>query len=334
MQRLTPARLLLWLVGLGTVIALIAWQGFVEVAAATAVAGWGILWVSLVQLLPMMADTLGWRELVGRGTAVSLRRLFFARWIGESVNNLLPVARVGGDVLRAWLAHRQAGLPGSTASASVVADLTVTVVTQVVFTFFGLALLLSRGADGVLLQSAAIGAGVLFLMLLGLVTVQWAGFMGALRRLVQTPVLRLRWVRVVSDAQNVGAELREIYRRSGSLAASAFWHLAGWVAGTLEVWLGLWLLGHPVTLVDALILESLIQAVRSAAFFVPGALGVQEGGLILLGGFIGLPPETALALSLLKRIRELLFGVPGLLVWQVSELHRLFLRAVDADASS
>ena len=42
----------------------------------------------------------------------------------------------------------------------------------------------------------------------------------------------------------------------------------------------------------------------------------------------GLPPDVALALSLIKRIREFLVGVPGLLVWQTSELRRHFQRAV------
>ena len=70
-------------------------------------------------------------------------------------------------------------------------------------------------------------------------------------------------------------------------------------------------------------LESLIQAVRSAAFFMPGALGVQEGGLILLGAVVGLGPEVALALSLIKRIRELAVGLPALLAWQMIEGHRL-----------
>ncbi len=111
-----------------------------------------------------------------------------------------------------------------------------------------------------------------------------------------------------------------------------FWHLLGWIAGTLEIWAGLWLLGSPVTFLDALMLESLIQAVRGAAFFMPGALGVQEGGLILLGAVVGLTPQVALALSLIKRIRELLLGLPGLLSWQMHQLHGQFARVKDPTA--
>ncbi len=87
--------------------------------------------------------------------------------------------------------------------------------------------------------------------------------------------------------------------------------------GVGEVWLALSFLGHPVSLLSAMMLESLGQAVRAGAFAVPGALGVQEGGYVMLGRVLGLGPETALALSLAKRVRELLLGIPGLIAWQL-----------------
>ncbi len=52
---------------------------------------------------------------------------------------------------------------------------------------------------------------------------------------------------------------------------------------------------------------------------MPGGLGIQEGGLVLIGSQLGLTPELALALSLAKRARELLVGVPCLIVWQTGE---------------
>jgi len=103
-------------------------------------------------------------------------------------------------------------------------------------------------------------------------------------------------------------------------------HTSGWISGTAEVWLILFFLGHPVTLSEAFILESLGQAARSAGFMVPGGLGVQEGGLLLVGGQLGLTPELALSLSLVKRGRELLIGVPGLIAWQIVEGRGFWMR--------
>ncbi len=97
------------------------------------------------------------------------------------------------------------------------------------------------------------------------------------------------------------------------------WQVAGFVAGCWEPWLALRWLGHPVTFADALVLESLTQVARSVLFMVPAALGVQEAGLIGAGLLVGLGPDVALALSLAKRMREIVFGVPALVVWQWME---------------
>jgi uncharacterized membrane protein YbhN (UPF0104 family) len=88
---------------------------------------------------------------------------------------------------------------------------------------------------------------------------------------------------------------------------------------SLEIWLALYFLGARVTLVEAVVIESLIQAISSAAFFVPGGLGVQEGGFVLIGGALGLDPSTCLALAGARRIRDLLIFVPGLIAWQFAE---------------
>jgi uncharacterized membrane protein YbhN (UPF0104 family) len=98
-----------------------------------------------------------------------------------------------------------------------------------------------------------------------------------------------------------------------------FWQTLQNFATALEIWLALHFLGARVSLIEAFVIESLIQAVSSAAFFVPGGLGVQEGGFILLGGALGLSPATSLALAGARRIRDLLIFVPGLVAWQIAE---------------
>jgi hypothetical protein len=78
-----------------------------------------------------------------------------------------------------------------------------------------------------------------------------------------------------------------------------------------------------VTVAEALVIESLMQAVRGAAFAVPGALGAQEAGLILLCGVFQIPADQALALSLIKRAADLMIGMPSLVALQVLEGERL-----------
>ena len=59
------------------------------------------------------------------------------------------------------------------------------------------------------------------------------------------------------------------------------------------------------------------------AFFVPGALGVQETGLIITSSLIGLPADAAIALSLAKRFREIAIGLPALASWQWVEIRHI-----------
>ncbi len=91
--------------------------------------------------------------------------------------------------------------------------------------------------------------------------------------------------------------------------------MVSWLLGGVEICLALHFLGHDVGIAHGLIIESLGQALKAAGFAVPGALGVQEGGYIVICQLFGLSPEMAIALSLMKRLREVGLGVPALLAW-------------------
>ena len=78
---------------------------------------------------------------------------------------------------------------------------------------------------------------------------------------------------------------------------------------------------------DAVIIEAVVQAVSSSAFIVPGALGVQEGGFLAIGSVLGLAPDLALALALMRRARDILIFLPALVVWQAAAGKRAFSRA-------
>src|SRR5262249_29317497 len=101
-------------------------------------------------------------------------------------------------------------------------------------------------------------------------------------------------------------------------------HFIAWVLGGLESWLILLFMGVPLGIGPVLAIEALLCAARGAAFFVPAAIGIQEGAYVLLGGVFGLPMETALALSLIKRARDIALGLPSLLAWQGAEFGRIW----------
>jgi uncharacterized membrane protein YbhN (UPF0104 family) len=113
--------------------------------------------------------------------------------------------------------------------------------------------------------------------------------------------------------------------RARPTTIALWWRSVGWLAGTGEIWLIFYVLGHPISLLEATMYESLVQAVRSAAFFIPGGLGLQEGAFLTLAMTVGVGPELGLAAALVRRAREIGLGVPGLLALTLMEGRRVLL---------
>ncbi len=315
---------LLFFGGLALFTLLIGYHGLGDVAGALAVAGWGLLWVTLFHLVPLIINTAAWRRLLDGVSCPTFAVMVWARWIGESVNGLLPVAQVGGYLAKARLLTRR-GVPGPICVASVVVELTINVITQILFTGIGLGMLLTIG-DQTIFSAVLIGLGIMTMLIIGFCIAQQLGMFGGFVRILAHFGRDRDWHSLVGGATALDDAIRQIYSNRRSLIIAGLYRLCGWVAGAGEVWLALYFLGAPVSAKDALLLESLIQAVRASAFLIPGAIGVQEGGLLVLGNLIGLGPGLSLALSLTKRVRELLLGMPGLITWQALEGRQLWLR--------
>ncbi len=308
-----------FLFGAALFTALIVWFGVADILAVLVVVGWSVVLVSAFRFSLLVFDMLSWRALLRGADRKSLGQLFWIRWVADSVNTLLPVARIGGEFLRAHMLYRR-GVTGAVAGASVMADVTAGIFTQLVFSVVGVAVFASVVGGGAnTTRNLTLGLALFGIGLAGFYAIQRSGLFARMARLAEATMRGRDWRNLTGNAADFDAALAAVYRDRRAVTACCFWRIAGWIAGTAEVWLILFFLGHPVTLAEAFILESLGQAARSAGFMIPGGLGVQEGGLLLVGGQLGLTPELALGLSLVKRGRELLIGVPGLIAWQIVE---------------
>lgn len=320
------------LAGLGAIVALIAHEGFAEMGRVIAAAGWYILLVCAYHLVPTTSAGLGWRAAAASVRPAGPTWLFvYARTLREAVNGLLPVAQIGGDIAgaRALALH---GTPPVVAGASMLVDQTIELVAQIVFTLIGIIVLLLLGGGG-LAGWAGAGLAVAIAAVTAFALAQRHGmvllverFLGRLADHFDLPAL--------GALDNLHDTVMATYRNRGAMARSAAWHMATWFLDAGEMWITLWVLGAPVGFAEALVIESLGQAIRSAAFLMPGAYGIQEGGYMLLGTHFGLPPQIALAVSLIRRIRELLLGVPVMLFWQFVEAHRLSVADGGASAKA
>jgi putative membrane protein len=307
-----------WALSLGVLlfIGVLASQGLPAVVATLSAAGAGIIWVALFHLLPLALDAGALRVLFGAtGIRGSMRDALLARWASESANSLMPAGQLGGPVFAArHLAQR--GIALADAAGAVTVSTTLQTFAQIAFALFGVALLgahAGRFSASSLRTASLIASAFLGLQIAGFYWVQRRGLFSKLMRAVMKIAGKRDWSGWLLQAEAIDSAVGSAYSRPGPVAASFLLSAIGWLVGTGEVYLILVLIHHPVGWSDALLLESLGQAIRGAAFAIPGALGVQEGGYLLLGPVTGLPPDAALALSLAKRARELILGLPGVL---------------------
>jgi putative membrane protein len=301
------------LVGLAIVAGLVAMSGFTDIGRAILAAGWGILAVIALHFPQLVFSGLAWRSVVPVAQRPPAPVFVGLRLIREAVNALLPVAQIGGEFVAARLMARR-GIPLGAASASLTVDVTLEMLSQVLFTLLGLGLLVMVPQDQQLIRWIGRGVLVSLAVLAAFVLAQRHGLL----RLLESGLLRLarkrKWQRL-EDIAGLHQAIVSLYRSPRLLCLGAANHFVSWLLGSLEVMAALFVLGHPVGLRSALIIESLGQAFRSLGFAVPGALGVQEGGLILVCGLLGIGPQGAIELSLLKRVRELALGIPALAAW-------------------
>jgi len=306
-------------------------QGASQVGAAFATAGWAIIAVVVYHfVVPVFLDAVAWWVLFPRSDRLPLRKLFWMRWVGESVSTLVPSAAVGGDIVRARLAAIN-GVPLPISAGSVLVDITLGVFTQAGFTMLGLALLVDATGQKSFVRPTLLGTLLGILAVAGFYFAQRLGmfrFLGLIvARLANSP----EWQSLVQSGETLDRAIRGLYARRRGVAMCCAWTIISLVGGSGEIWIALHALGLPATLVNALILQSMALTIRSAAFAVPGGLGVQEGGYLVVGNLLGIPGNAAFALSLIARMRELALGIPGLVVWQMIEGRRL-LRARSASA--
>jgi putative membrane protein len=317
-------RAAIWLLTAGVLLfaGVLVSQGLTAVFATLAVAGWGLPFVAAVHLVPVALDAASVRVMFdGQTTRRPVLDTLLARWVAESANSFLPAGPIGGPVaMTRYLAQR--GLSMGAAAAAVTVSTTMQTLAQVIFALMGMALVgahASQGSQHAVRAPLLLAGAVLAACLAGFYVMQRRGLFGKLLRALARFSGKRDWSKLLSEAEAIDLAVQDAYGRAGPVAASFALSFVGWVIGTAEVYLILQLLRFPVGWGDAFMLESLGQAIRAAGFAIPGSLGVQEGGYLLLAPLAGLRPETALALSLAKRAREVLLGVPGLLYLHLSE---------------
>jgi putative membrane protein len=322
-KAIQPIVYLLGLAGVALFIILLFREGAGQVGLAIARAGWGLPALTIYHLLQTLSDSAGWLVLIPKENRIRLSRSFVVHWMGESINNLLPTARVGGDIVIARVAAMW-GTPLRMATAAIIVDVTIGIVTKVFYIVTACLLFVATTGRTDLARPTLVAVVTGTLAVAGFYTVQRAGIFRWSARLASRLAKSPAWDSLVQSGEALDQTIRLLYARRAGIAGCCFFWILSWLIASGEVWIALRVLGLRPSFTTAVILESASLAIRGAAFLVPGALGLQEGGYILLGSLLGISGDMALALSLLRRVREIALGIPGLIAWQLLEAGRLW----------
>lgn len=275
----------------------------------------GLLFVSA---LVFLLDSLLWLLCLPAlpGTPRWYLRLVRVRAVGEAYNDTLPAAGLGGEPVKALLLKSHYGVALADSTISIVLFRTINLVGQLVFLVLAFALMLMVGEVSQEVRVvAAVGFAGLVVIAAGLMLFPaWHLASRTGRRLDGRPWAR-RVVEGLDKVEEFERRIAEFYRRHPvRFAQTLVVSLAQWLIGAGEIWLALWLLGYPVGIAEAVVIEALVQGVRSASFFIPSNLGTQDGAIVLISGMFTGVPVAGLSTAILRRLRQIVWVALGFAV--------------------
>ena len=260
-----------------------------------------------------------WAALIPQAHPRDAITFILGRQTRDSAGDILPFSQLGGIVIGARAVILR-GVSPPLAFASAITDVTTELMAQIVFILIGIALCIEqlRGSattapyvDGLILGTLLLVPGIA-----AFVVLQQRGSQLARNLAGRFLPAAIEHTTAFSD------QMRAMYDSKTRLAASSTIHLLSWVASAGLIWISVRLIGGHIDFFSCIAIEALLAALRSATVFIPAAIGVQEAGYAALMPLFGLGPEIGLAVSLLKRARDIVIGVPVLLAWQAFEGRR------------
>jgi uncharacterized protein (TIRG00374 family) len=286
---------------------------------------WKILLLLLPYSLVFALDTMGWRYSFTK-VKISFKDLFLIRLAGESLNWIIPSANFAGEPMKAYLLkkHNVSMVDGM---ASVVISKTILIISQIIFVMIGVVFLLFKlnvSGTHLITSIAIILLGIPIIVLI--IFIQKQGVFAFLLKLLRMFRIKIRYIEEREERlMELDKNIYQFYSHNKKKAFYSFVYcFLGWMAGLIEAFLILYLLGIPVDTVSTYIIESLSTAARGATSFIPGSVGGQEGGIIAIFVSLKLSASIALTFGILRRFRELIWTGAGLFVlskleWVIAE---------------
>lgn len=282
----------------------------------------GTVTILAVYFVGFLIDTASWHLTIEQlgGRFRRLYDLWKIRMVGEAFNIATPLGTMGGEPIKAALLKNVLDVTYDQGIASLVLAKTVNLIALIPYLCIGYGLiLLSPQFSTTFKYSAGVGLLAFSLGILGFFCVQrFRGFSRTSGALIRTRfgTTLLKWF---DSMKSFERELLLFYSGAGGRFSSAT-SLAflNWIVGTTEVFVIASFLGSPISIWEAWILESAVQLTRAATFFIPLSLGTQEGALFMVTAAITGDGAFGVAISLVKRIREIVWIAWGFAIgWRM-----------------
>ena len=305
---LTVLGLLVWHIGPGNIY-----------EAATKLGPAALVIVLIPSLIMYIIEAYGWKVVLGPSSGrVPFWRLLAIRTAGEVVNMTTPTAYLGGEPLKAYLLKKY-DVPMTEGAASVVIAKTTMTIAEVIYILIGIVLglvILGMGSSvGQTVTAALLSVGVLVCSIAGFVFIQRRGLFASILGMVRKLGLRIGYLESQEEhLRSIDHTIQNYYRHhQRAFYVSIGLYFFGWVAESVEVFVMLYFLGGPTDVLSAFSIGALAVFIKGGSFFIPGSLGAQDGGNVLLLQAFGYSDVTGFTFALLRRFRELVWIGIGLL---------------------
>ncbi len=307
--------------------ALLAWaMKSVDTANAFALLldiSYGFIYIMLIYALVTFFDSIAWHlnfkpEQAFRFSSFQLWRI---RQIGEAYNIITPLGTMGGEPVKAQLLKDHHGLTFKQGLASLVITRTTLLVGLITFFIPGIVMILqSEIISNEFKYVSLVGMAVFSILIFLFFLFQITGMLGILASWAERLIPRWAGHAFLDQLKTLDGLMSAFYREFPQRTIkSIFFAFVGWVVGLAELYFALYFLGYEPTLTELWIIEALLQLVKVGSFYIPMSLGAQESGLVVIFMALGLPGDMGLAISFMRRIRDLMWVSIGLLMgWGIA----------------
>lgn len=272
-------------------------------------------WIIFAHIPTLYLDAIAWQVFI-KNNKLSILWSFLITWISQASGKFFPTGTISGEFIRVYLGVKR-GLTIYESSSTVFADLIIATFSLFLISIFSLVILAFDNISFLNNKKSFYLVIPLFLMLLGCLFF----YLFVKLRLIKFLLKKENFFGFKLNKKNqkilfkIDFSLFRLSQNKLNLSRAILFRLLGWVAGAFEIYVFLLIIGVEASLMDVILIEAFTGIVRAVAFFIPAGLGVQELAFVLIGNYVGLGDTVAFSIAIGRRIREIIVGVPAVLIW-------------------